>query len=206
MQRCKRFAAIAIVVAGGTGAQAQNLIVNGSFEKPVVTAGGTSSFVTGDAFFGWNVVGANGDVAVTSDQFASRGFVFPAQSGAQWLDLSGTLDMANVGVEQTVSTTRGAKYELAFSVGNVFDAKGPFGTSSRVDVFINGVLAMSAIALAGNDATMTWQNFSYKFVAGSGKTTIAFINADPQGDQICGLDSVSLLASANSRVEDSAAP
>jgi len=197
MQMRIRFAAIAIAVAAGSGVQAQNLIVNGSFEKPAVPVGDFTTYATGSTFTGWKVVGARGNVGVTSNQFVARGFNMPAQSGSQWIDLSGTADLTNVGVQQTVATTPGVKYILNFSVGNVFDDSGPFGTSSRVDVFLNGMLATSAISFLGDNANMAWESFSFEFVAASAKTTVTFMDADPQGDQICGLDSVSLRAAAD---------
>jgi len=193
-----RSAAIAIAVAAVSCAHAQNLISNGGFEKPAVPVGGFTTFATGTGFPGWKVVGARGNVGVTSTQFVARGFNLPAHAGSQWIDLSGTIDLVNVGVQQAVATTPGVRYQLKFSIGNVFDDSGPFGTSSRVDVFLNGMLATSAITFLGDPTNMAWEDFSFEFVATSNKTTLTFMDADPQGDQICGLDSVSLTVAGDS--------
>lgn len=86
-----------------------NLMKNGGFEKPVVAAGSFAEFTTGQTFKHWTVVGASGNVAVVSGTFTQAGFSFPAQSGNQWLDLTGTSNTPT-GVSQTVAN--GLRTEL----------------------------------------------------------------------------------------------
>src|SRR5437870_10662759 len=112
--------AAGLVVAVGAASGAANLLKNGGFEQPVVPVGGFEFFATGATFAHWTVVGAPGNVAIFSGSYTENGFSFPAKSGAQWLDLTGNSNAA-AGVSQTLPTTSGTQYKLAFSVGNVVD-------------------------------------------------------------------------------------
>jgi hypothetical protein len=187
---CCLVAALASPVAHAT-----NLIKDGGFESPVVAPGGFDDFSTGQSFSRWTVVGATGDVAVVSGSFTQNGITFPAKAGGQWLDLTGYLSDNATGVQQVVGTTIGQKYLLKFSVGNVVDPNNVFGSTSTVDVFVDGVDVLSATNAAGNATTMTWKSFRLFFTATSSQTTIAFINGDPAGDNVNGLDAVSLTPS-----------
>jgi hypothetical protein len=173
-----------------------DLIQDGGFETPVVPAGGYLSFTQGQSFDGWRVVGANGDVAIISASYKSGSepsLSFPAASGSQWLDLTGYLSNQATGVSQTVATTPGARYELNFWVGNVNDPKGIFGTSSTVDVFVNGSQVMTATNSGGAGTNrQVWQKFTQTFTATSASTSIEFRNGDPPSDNSNGLDDVSL--------------
>ncbi|OBS53673.1 hypothetical protein A8B73_03960 [Methylosinus sp. 3S-1] len=182
----------AFIGGAATSAQAANLIVNGGFEAPVVAAGTYSLFSVGQAFYGWTVTGDSGNVALTSTTFTQNSFVFPAHGGHQWLDLTGTSNTPT-GVRQTVATTVGSQYRLAFWVGNIYNPNGIFGTSSTVNVFANGQLLTSVLAIGGSGSnTQKWQGFTATFTATASSTTISFINADPGYDTQNGLDDVSL--------------
>jgi hypothetical protein len=116
---------------------------NAGFEQPVVSAGSYQVFATGAKFAGWNVVGASGNVAVVSDTFTQNGFSFPAKFGKQWLDLTGVSNTAT-GVAQTLALSHGESYTVTFWVGNVYDPGGIFGTTSTVDVLVNGTQVLAA--------------------------------------------------------------
>ena len=62
----------------------------------------------------------------------------------QWLDLTGGTSNQQVGVAQSVKTRPGASYRLSFAVGNVVDPAGVFGTSSTVNVLVNGYKVLAA--------------------------------------------------------------
>jgi len=178
-------------------AYAANLIKNGSFEKPVVTAGGYEQFSTGDTFNGWKVVGATGNVAIASGAFEQGGFTFPAAGGSQWLDLTGNSNTAT-GVAQTVATTVGTAYTLTFYIGNVDDPGGVWGTTSKVNVFVDGTQVYAATNSRGAGQTkLVWQKFSTTITATSAHTTIAFMNGDPPTDNSNGLDLISLVEEAD---------
>ncbi|HEY2105282.1 MAG TPA: DUF642 domain-containing protein [Candidatus Binataceae bacterium] len=168
-------------------------MTNGSFELPMVAPGSFTLASTGSSTIpGWTVVGASGNVAVTSGTFAQNGYSFPAENGKQWLDLTGTSNTAT-GVSQTVTTVPGTSYSLSFWVGNVVDPGGIFGASSTVKVQVNGVNIFSATNSNGSGTmTMNWKRFGFSFFAFSTSTKITFINGDPASDTSNGLDGVLL--------------
>ena len=183
----------------GSSASAGNLIKGGNFEKPVVPAGGSTTFATGQTFGRWTVVGAPGAVSIVSGTFTQNGFTFPAKKKKQWLDLTGFNSNSATGVAQTVATTPGVTYTLSFYVGNVVDPNGVFGTTSTVNVLVDGTPVFSATNSMGQGQTkQVWQKFSTTFMAASSQTTIAFINGDPSNDFTNGLDAVKLVPQASS--------
>ena len=145
-------------------------------------------------FNGWTVIGAAGNVGPISGMFSQNGFEAPAQSGQQWLDLTGNSNSAT-GVEQTVKTVADAIYELSFHVGNIVDQSGLFGTSSTVDVLVNGE-SIGTRTNKGGLGTMklNWQRFEMSFTARSASTKLSFINRDGSSDNANGLDNVILTA------------
>lgn len=179
-------------VAGA--APATNLIVNGSFEEPVVPKGSYATFRTGQSFPGWQVTGASGSVSPISGDYAQAGLRWNAQSGAQWLDMTGPSASSGTGVQQSVSTQPGATYTLVFYVGNV--VAGGFGNSSSIEVMVDG----KSLGTVRNDSSMagqqSWQRFQMPVTAATATTTIAFINRDPRNDNSNGLDNVSLTSAA----------
>ena len=163
-----------------------NLLVNGSFETPVVTVGTFSNFISGStAITGWTVFGPA--VSIVSGSFTTGGFSFPAQDGVQWLDLTGPTSGPIQGVNQTVTTTPGQTYNLSFYLGNVVG--GGFGATSTVGVLINGSLLTSKTN-SNPGTTLTWALFTVPFTAASASTVIGFENLDT--DESNGLDNISL--------------
>lgn len=195
-----QFKAVALLAAGllsANTAQA-NLISDGSFETPVVGSGSYTLVATGSSFGSgnpWTVVGAPGNVAPISGLYTWGGFGFPAQDGAQWLDLTGGTNTAT-GVEQTVSgLSAGTVYNLSFWVGNMVDPNGLFGTTSSVEVFVDGVSQGTFTNSGGaGTSTLDWQQFNLGFTAAGSTATIDFINRDNQSDYSNGLDNVVLTA------------
>lgn len=176
-----------------TSAFAQNLITNGSFESPVVSPTGYTEFPVGDsALSGWTVFGPSGmNVAIVGGSLASSGVTFPAQDGVQWLDLSGTNSRNTEGVQQSVTTVAGRQYQLSFYIGNTTGG-GVFGSTSTVEVLVDGAVAFTDTNSAINATSLTWQQYSHTFVATGSTTTIGFRNADPANDDNNSLDNVVL--------------
>lgn len=174
-----------------------DLITNGSFETPTVTDMSFTEFVPGGSVTipGWTVVGAAGGVAIVAGDFSQGGISFPAESGLQWLDLTGLQTNSTEGVEQTVATTPGSIYDLSFWVGNVDSPSTTFGTTSTVDVRLGGIDG-SLLLAATNDSTsattQVWQQFTAEFTAAGSTTTLDFLNGDPSNDNTNGLDNVTL--------------
>jgi len=197
-------AILSLIVISSVAAAAPDLLTNGSFESPLVPVGSFTNFGSGStAITGWSVVGPQ--ASVVSGSFASECCKFPAADGAQWLDLTGDLSNQLEGVEQSVATVAGKTYDLSFEVGNVFDPRGIYGTTSTVDVMVNG----TSIGTFTNSCTtctgaLTWQSFSTSFVASGATTLVEFLNQDPTSDNSNGLDKVVLTGAAVTAPEPAA--
>jgi hypothetical protein len=190
---CAVLAVGVLVASSVTASAATNVIKNGGFEVPAVAAGGFELFSTGQAFSGWRVVGARGNVAVISGKYQGAGITFNAEAGGQWMDLTGLESNLATGVAQTVATTRGTEYHLTFWVGNVYNPGGAFGVSSTIKVYVNGVRKLTATnSLHPANHRQAWKEFALTIKATSSRTTISFINGDPKTDNSNGLDSVRL--------------
>lgn len=176
-----------------TGSAECALINNGSFETPTVPVGGFTTFNVGTPFFtGWSVVGPNGtNVAIVSGTFSQGGVIFEAEDGIQWLDLTGDNSNSTEGVAQTVTTNPNDRYQLSYFIGNTTGG-GIFGTTSTVNVSLNGVPTFSHTNSAVNNTGLTWEQFTDTFVATGTSTAITFLNGDPPSDNSNGLDNVVL--------------
>jgi len=182
--------AAASLLAASTGGSAA-LISNGSFETPIVPVGGFTNFLGGSvALTGWTVFGP--EVSIVSGSFSENGVSFPAEDGSQWLDLTGDASNSSEGVSQPVTTTVGDRYQLSYFVGNTTGG-GTFGTTSTVDVLLNGALAFSDTNSNVSPTTLNWEQFTHSFVATGTSTTLAFRNADPPNDNSNGLDNIVLV-------------
>lgn len=173
------------------------LLTNGGFEAPALPPAGAQQFTVGSNLGGWTVVGpAGGRVVLIEGTYMQFGYSFPSQSGAQWLDLTGTSSRTRTGVQQTFATVLGRQYDLSFWVGNIVGSG--FGTTSNVDVLLNGSLLTTAINDRDSGTrTLVWQQFTQRFTATSPATTLTFLNADPSDDDNNGLDSISLTESSS---------
>jgi len=190
---CAVLAVGVLIGSCNTASATTGLIKNGSFEVPVVPADGFKLFSTGQAFAGWRVVGARGNVGVVSGKYRGDGITFNAESGAQWMDLTGFESNMATGVAESVATTPGTEYHLTFWVGNVYDPGGIFGVSSTVKVYVNGVRKLTATnSLHPANHRQAWKEFALTIKATSSRTTISFINGDPRTDNSNGLDAVRL--------------
>jgi hypothetical protein len=186
-------AGVILATLFSSGVQA-NLITNGSFETPVVPVGGFTNFGSGsNGITGWTVVGPQ--ASIVSKNFVSFGITFPAQDGNQWLDLTGFLSNTVEGVQQTVATTPGTNYQLSFAIGNVVNPGGIYGTTSTIDVVVNGTSRGHFTNSAGaGTGTQNWTRIGLTFMATSASTSIEFLNLDPATDNTNGLDNVVLNA------------
>ena len=160
----------------------------------MVPVGTFTSFAPGSALLtGWTVTGPQGSaVSIVNGSFVQNGVSFAAQSGNQWLDLTGNGNNSTEGVSQSVATTVGNSYALTFYVGNTTGGSF-FGQTSTVDLAVNGVQSFAALNANVNASGLTWQQYSFTFTATSASTLLAFSNGDPSNDNSNGLDSVSLV-------------
>jgi hypothetical protein len=168
-------AAISVLSATAQGG-ITNLVQDGDFEMARVPAGSFSVFAgTSTAIPDWTVGGV--EVALVSSSYTEDGYVFAAQSGTQWLDLSGGSgpDRTNQ-ISQTIITEAGRQYDLSFYVGSAWTnaGGGPFKPAT-VDVIINGGTRTSYTNSNVAIGTMNWEFFSTTFVATSTSTTLQFL-------------------------------
>jgi hypothetical protein len=194
--RIQCVAATAALLLCAAGAHAANPIANGNFDTPVVTPGTFTNFYVGTTTLtDWTVTGpsSGANVSIISGTFAQNGVTFEAAPGNnQWLDLTGDGSNTTEGVSQVVSTTPGREYSLSFYIGNTTGG-GIFGTTSTVDVSVNGT--MTAFTNSQVNATgLSWQQFTDTFVATSTSTTLLFQNGDSGNDNSNGLDNIVLTA------------
>lgn len=186
---------LAVVFAGlaAAGPAAANLVVNGDFELPLLPPTTPRLYAVGDTIDGWQVIGpAGADVAVLNGPFSQFGLTFTHHSGVQSLDLTG-LSNTTAGITQDLATVAGTTYELVFHVGNV-QSPTVWGTSSSVQVLLDGSAVAVATHLGGPTDTLGWQRFSYQFVATGAVTTLGFVNLDDALDNVNQIDAVSVTA------------
>lgn len=183
-------AMLACVAIGGLASSAHANVTNGSFEQVTVGAGSFANLSGGStALTGWTVVGSL--VTVINTSYVESGITFNAQSGSQWLDLTGPAsNLASNGVTQDVPTTIGEFYRLSFWVGSATNNFNIF--ASTVDLSIGGGPRLSFTNPTAPRSSMDWQLFSADFVATSALTNITFLNGSGPNNNLSGLDNVTL--------------
>jgi hypothetical protein len=169
-----------------------DLIINGSFESPVVPNGGFTNFLAGStAITGWTVVGI--DTSVISTTFTQSGITFQAQSGSQWADLAGVTSNSMLsGVSQSVPTSIGTAYDLQFYVGSATD--GVLFFPATIDVSIDGGARTSFTNLNAPNNMLDWQQVSFSFIAQNANTNITLFNGGAPNNFNSALDNVTLTA------------
>ncbi len=182
-----RLAALVFALAGGsTAASADNLLINGGFER--APAGNTILAGESTAILGWTT--KNEGV----EWFTPSSFGGGAPEGVSAVDLAWFTSSGSPGgaIEQTVATTSGTAYTLTFKGGTSTFA-GRDGTGI-IDLWINGSLAQS-FNLSNPAATFpasSYQAFSYGFVGMGAATTVRFANTQNAFQHFADLDDVSL--------------
>ena len=183
------FVNLVLILGLANRVQSASLLTNASFETPTVPVAGEANFNTGSTgITGWTVVGPQ--VSIVSGSTTQLGFTLSAEDGTQWLDLTGNGTNSDLdGVTQSLPTAVGTTYTLSYFVGNIVNPGGPLGTSSTVNVYVNGTLIQVA-ANTGAGAAINWEQFQTPFIASSSLTAITFRNGDPATDNLNGLDNV----------------
>ena len=189
MKRVLALAATAILASPATAVE---FVVNGGFEAPVTANGGFAQFFGGNTFPGWTVLG--NDVIVINSSYSEGGLAFNANAGLNSIDLTGAGNTGpSDGIVQTLATGPG-KYKLSFYVGNASPTGGnaaSYGLPSTVNLSINGGPIQSFTNGVDTPFAINWKQFSVTFTT-LAPTTIAFTNGTPFGDNMLGLDDVSV--------------
>jgi hypothetical protein len=179
MKRQLLSVATALLLAA-SGAHADNLFENGSFESP----GGFGNFILpgGSTFVtGWTTV------LTGIEYFNATGFG-GAADGVMVVDLANYV-YSTGGIEQTVDTVVGNTYEIAFSAGNYLGS-GRTGTGV-VKVTVDGVTQTFDTAIATTSTTV-WKQISFEFVASQAQTTVRFWNDQNANQYFAFIDGVGM--------------
>jgi len=223
-QMASLFAVATFAMCSATSPAAANLLLNGSFEAPIVPGSSSScgaifntdcqgyyspdqpGFPGGPSdIAGWTVIGKGGasGVAVvlqfgpnyTEGNGSGGTLHFHAQSGNQSLDLTGEGNQGLTnGVKQSAATGSGIDYRLSFYVGNQDDSAPGYVNPSSIVLFIDGSEIQTFTTPDVTANDVSWRHFHYDFTAAAALTTIAFLNGTDVGDNFAGLDHVSLNA------------
>lgn len=191
-------------------AEADQLLLNPSFETPVITSnncgGGPPAscegFNIGGNIGGWIVVGHPAPpglfpIVLETNAFRSgAGIPFTSEDGNQNIDLSGSGNQGAEGLEQTVTTVPGTPYVLSFYIGNEDNTVPNFPENSSADLFLNGVNEGNFVSSGNVFHDLSWAHFTVDFVATTTSTTVEFINTTPADDNETGLDNVTLTSNS----------
>jgi hypothetical protein len=134
----------------------ENLLLNGSFEDPVVG---------GD----WGIFGVVANWLISNDGLELwRNFMGGASDGEQNAELDGNSPTT---ITQTVATTPGATYELRFDFS---PRPGTDFADNNVDATADGNVVINASGDGTELAATDWTTYSNTFVATDSSTDIAF--------------------------------
>lgn len=190
-------ALLAVILA--PSAHAANLFRNPGFEAPAVPDGGSKTFSLGattDVIPHWTVTGDVGltvHVAVFNKNVHINTYRFTPHLGSQSLNLANS--SSDTGVQHTVSTVVGARYQLSYWSGQTALISGfASSMSDTIQVFVNGQSLTRSFNVGPSGRTSPfWRQFTATFTATQPLTTIAFINQDSTNDGLNMLDDVSLI-------------
>jgi hypothetical protein len=181
MKRALLVATCASLIA--TGAVNANLLTNGSFEDTtnfVNQGNDTMSLMAGStALTGWTVNGRSLAWIGPTNPFG-----LSAQNGSYFLDLTDYNTGAPFGgVQQTVSTIAGHKYEVTFYLGS----STTFGIEDGLTASAAGAFDTFTSTNGGSSSNL-WQLETFDFTASAATTTLSLVGAS--GRDYIGLDNV----------------
>lgn len=176
-----------------------NLFLNPGFETNAL--GSTFSIVESGnttALPGWTVTGStcgSNCALILRNDFTEASNVgllsFQPHSGNQSVDITGSGNTLNGGLQQTVNLTPGTLYTLSFWLGNMDSRASNYSLSSSVEVFINSVSQGIFTNSANTNNQYNWAQYSLSFNPGVSTNVIRFSNATV-GDNAAGFDDVFL--------------
>ena len=165
-----------------------NLVQNGSFETPATTTNLPCYNNTVPA--NWTVLGGLAGFLQNGPCTFAAGFN-GAQSGNQWVDLSGISDLdtsTNLGITQTINTIPGQMLNLSFWFGGWIPNVSPQITTILLS--INGG-PKTPYSYTAPNRSQSWSQQQMSFLTTGSSTTLAFYKSATTGSVIA-LDNVSL--------------
>jgi hypothetical protein len=178
-----------VLITASVNAQG-NLLINGSFELPVVSY--QDNFTGSFSFPGWTgfSTGSGGDG--TAGIVAGTQFGLTPDDGNQDFSFNGNNPLAGTYIEQTFATMLGSEYSVAFAVGR------NNGFSDQILALESQVFGSSgqlAIQISAPPSSIGWSLETFTFVADSDASTLQFTDisgSNPNTD--LELDAVSVTA------------
>jgi predicted ribosomally synthesized peptide with SipW-like signal peptide len=142
-----------------------NLIQNGSFENPTVTANG-GSYQFFNSIPDWDLV-AGSIIEVQRTAFTSA-------QGEQHVELDGDGEVSPTTIAQTFATTPGTRYRLSFQHSpRPNRPAGDNAISYTIAVTSPGSVVFTDTVQSGSGAIL-WQTETYEFIADANTTTVSF--------------------------------
>jgi hypothetical protein len=181
----------------GTATAAVNLVANGGFENPLLTAVLPQGYYTIGAGahtvpldFDWSVPVNNVDVVTYAGPYGGGNSQPPGGGGRQFLDLVG--NGSTGAISQNVNLVAGKKYDLTF-----YYANNPYSTSTASGDLTVGVgdLTTSITHDTSTTSNFHWTKGYYDFTAGSsGPQQLEFMETVGGGSGGIFLDNIVLNA------------
>lgn len=174
------FMVITAMVVSTNQVQADNLLINGSFEQGNLVSDPMSLPVGSHAITGWTIINAEVAWGYRTDHGMTP------SDGSLCLDLSGYHDSFPFGgIEQSIPTTIGQLYRLDFDLG----LNTVWGSNATLTASANE--NSTTFNLNASSGGMQWQGCGFDFIATSSNTIISFVGTNPSGRCI-GLDNASV--------------
>jgi hypothetical protein len=169
MGLCRGRLLLAWLLISTAPAQAQNLVVNGSFGTPPVTNGTRVAYPDAAAMLPWQTTATNFEIWTNgwANHAAGIGPLFSADGEAQNMEILSY--PTNATVWQTVPTVVGERYAFSF-----YYAPRPGAPADLFSVSVNSSNVLSLIDDGQDLTNFDWQQFTTSFVASSNLTTLSF--------------------------------
>lgn len=168
----------ALVFAGA--AQASNIVINGSFEDPVVASG---TYIWTDDLYGWTI---DGDKKVE----VRNNVVGAAYDGKNYVELDS--DVGNMGIWQTLNTVIGQAYQITFAYSPRMNQ--PASTNPIAVTWNGTALPGSPFTGTGGPSGNNWVIYTFNVVADSIASTLKFTASGTSDTLGGGIDAVSVSA------------
>jgi len=188
-------AGVAAAVFAG-GAQAANLLSDGSFESLILTGGNFGNLL--ENYGPASAVGAswtnnsNFVLAIDTTYTEAGPINFVAQDGKNAVDLTGAGNQGPVNLSQTVNLAAGS-YLLSFYLGDISQIPN-YTLPSSVNVLINNLQQGLTLTNFSGTSTVNWAQMLVPFTTAGGSTKITFSTNGLVLDSYTGIDNVMLTA------------
>jgi len=170
-----------LLIATALNLDAQNLLVNGSFEQQLLIGPGAVTRTPGATnLLGWSIGGAGSLYQV----FPDANSLSPI-AGSQYVDFNGK----NVSLSQSFPTMVGETYEVRFAIGRFQSF-----TSLQIDaVLCNGESGEIITSITASATTNTgWNMKMFRFIAMTSTSSLQFTNATANVNVDLELDDVTV--------------